>query len=238
MSNTLGIIPEAYAKSGLSQLDTYFAMARGHQKGGVDLPATEMKKWFDSNYHYLVPEFSEKSEFKRNDNKPVDDFIEAKEAGYNARPVILGPLTLLWLGKTSKDAQDPNFNRYSLLPKLAQTYVQLFEKLAAAGAPWVQLDEPILVVDTAKQLSNEFKQTYELFHKSVPNLNILVATYFGRLEDNIDFVKELPIAGLHIDLDRAPEQLEPVLSAIAPTKIGLSLGLVSCLLYTSPSPRD
>lgn len=227
MSNTLGIIPEAYAKSGLSQLDTYFAMARGHQKGGVDLPATEMKKWFDSNYHYLVPEFSEKSEFKLNDNKPVDDFIEAKEAGYNARPVILGPLTLLWLGKTSKDAQDPNFNRYSLLPKLAQTYVQLFEKLAAAGAPWVQLDEPILVVDTAKQLSNEFKQTYELFHKSVPNLNILVATYFGRLEDNIDFVKELPIAGLHIDLDRAPEQLEPVLSAIAPTKIGLSLGLVS-----------
>ena len=89
------------------------------------------------------------------------------------------------------------------------------------------MDEPILVTDKAKELSNEFKETYELFHKSVPSLSILIATYFGRLEDNIDFVKELPIAGLHIDLDRAPEQLEPVLSAISSTKIGLSLGLVS-----------
>ena len=103
----------------------------------------------------------------------------------------------------------------------------MLEKLAAAGASWVQVDEPILVTDKAKELSNEFKETYELFHKSVPSLSILLATYFGRLEDNIDFVKELPIAGLHIDLDRAPEQLEPVLSAISSTKIGLSLGLVS-----------
>lgn len=226
-SNTFGIIPEAYAKSGLSPLDTYFAMARGHQKNGVDLPATEMKKWFDSNYHYLVPEFSDKSEFKLNDTKPVDDFVEAKEAGYAPRTVILGPITLLWLGKVSKEAQDPNFNRFTLLSKLNQAYVQLLEKLAAAGATWVQVDEPILVTDKAKELSNEFKETYELFHKSVPSLSILIATYFGRLEDNIDFVKELPIAGLHIDLDRAPEQLEPVLSAISSTKIGLSLGLVS-----------
>ena len=226
-SNTFGIIPEAYAKSGLSPLDTYFAMARGHQKNGVDLPATEMKKWFDSNYHYLVPEFSDKSEFKLNDTKPVDDFVEAKEAGYAPRPVILGPITLLWLGKVSKEAQDPNFDRFTLLSKLNQAYVQLLEKLAAAGATWVQVDEPILVTDKAKELSNEFKETYELFHKSVPSLSILIATYFGRLEDNIDFVKELPIAGLHIDLDRAPEQLEPILSAISSTKIGLSLGLVS-----------
>ncbi|WFD18505.1 5-methyltetrahydropteroyltriglutamate--homocysteine S-methyltransferase [Malassezia caprae] len=226
-SNTFGVIPEAYAKSGLSPLDTYFAMARGHQKGGVDLPATEMKKWFDSNYHYLVPEFSEKSEFKLNNTKPVDEFVEAKEAGYNARPVIVGPITLLWLGKVSKDAQDPNFNQFTLLPKLAETYAELFKQLHAAGAPWVQVDEPILVVDKAKELVNEFKTTYEFFHKAVPELNILIATYFGRLEDNIDFVKELPIAGLHIDLDRAPEQLDPVLKAVKDTKIGLSLGLVS-----------
>ena len=226
-SNTFGVVPEAYAKSGLSPLDTYFAMARGHQKGGVDLPATEMKKWFDSNYHYLVPEFSEKSEFKLNNTKPVDEFVEAKEAGYNARPVVVGPITLLWLGKVSKDAQDPNFNRFSLLPKLTETYAELFKQLHAAGAPWVQVDEPILVMDTAKELAGEFKSTYESLHKAVPELNILIATYFGRLEDNVDFVKDLPIAGLHIDLDRAPEQLDAVLKAVASTKIGLSLGLVS-----------
>lgn len=226
-SNTFGVIPDAYAKSGLSPLDTYFAMARGHQKGGVDLPATEMKKWFDSNYHYLVPEFSEKSEFKLNNTKPVDEFVEAREAGYNARPVVVGPITLLWLGKVSKDAQDPNFNQFTLLPKLNEVYAELFKQLHAAGAPWVQVDEPILVVDKAKELANEFKTTYEFFQKTVPELNILIATYFGRLEDNVDFVKELPIAGLHIDLDRAPEQLDAVLKAVAPTKIGLSLGLVS-----------
>ena len=124
-SNTFGIIPEAYAKSGLDPLDLYFAMARGHQKGGVDLPATEMKKWFDSNYHYLVPEFSERSEFSLNNLKPVEEFVEAKEAGYNARPAIIGPITLLWLGKISKDAQDENFNRYTLLPKLAAVYLSL-----------------------------------------------------------------------------------------------------------------
>lgn len=226
-SNTFGVIPEAYAQSGLSALDTYFAMARGHQKGGVDLPATEMKKWFDSNYHYLVPEFSEKSEFKLNNTKPVDEFVEAKEAGYNARPVVVGPITFLWLGKVSKDAQDPNFNQFTLLPKLVETYVELFKQLQAAGATWVQVDEPILVMDKAKELVNEIKSTYEHFAKSVPGLNVLVATYFGRLEDNLDFVKELPIAGLHIDLDRAPEQLDPVLKALQPSKMGLSLGLVS-----------
>jgi len=226
-SSTFGIIPEAYAKAGLSPLDTYFALARGHQKGGVDLPATEMKKWFDSNYHYLVPEFSEKSEFKLNDTKPIDDFLEAKENGYNGRPVLVGPLTLLWLGKVSKDTQDPNFNQFTLLPKLAAVYTELLKKLQEAGAPWVQLDEPLLVTDKASEFANEFKQTYEHFAQSVSGLKILVATYFGRLESNLDFVKELPIAGLHIDLDRAPEQLEPVLNAIAPTQMGLSLGLVS-----------
>ena len=120
-----------------------------------------MKKWFDSNYHYLVPEFSEKSEFKLNDTKPIDDFLEAKENGYNGRPVLVGPLTLLWLGKVSKDTQDPNFNQFTLLPKLAAVYTELLKKLQEAGAPWVQLDEPLLVTDKASEFANEFKQTYE-----------------------------------------------------------------------------
>ncbi|WFD29873.1 5-methyltetrahydropteroyltriglutamate--homocysteine S-methyltransferase [Malassezia sp. CBS 17886] len=222
-----GIIPEAYSKSGLSPLDTYFALARGHQKGGVDLPATEMKKWFDSNYHYLVPEFSESSSFHLNTNKAVDDFVEAKQVGYNARPVLLGPITLLWLGKVSKDAKDPHFNAFTLLPKLSAVYAELLKKLAAAGATSVQIDEPILVTDAANDLAKQLQETYELFAKEVPSLHIVLATYFGRLESNVDIVKKLPIGTLHIDLDRAPEQLEPVLAALKPTKIGVSLGLVS-----------
>ncbi|PKI83123.1 5-methyltetrahydropteroyltriglutamate--homocysteine S-methyltransferase [Malassezia vespertilionis] len=226
-SNTFGIIPEAYAKSGLSPLDTYFAMARGHQKNGVDLPATEMKKWFDSNYHYLVPEFSEYTTFKVNNTKPVDDFVEAQEAGYNARPVLVGPITLLYLGKISKDSKDASFNRYSLLPKLTAAYGEMLKKLADAGASWVQIDEPVLVLDDAKKLAKEFKETIESLHQAAPSLQILIATYFGRLEDNVNIIKDLPIAGIHIDLDRAPQQLEPVLQAIGSTKIGISLGLVS-----------
>lgn len=225
-SDTFGIIPEAYAKSGLSPLDTYFAMARGHQKNGVDLPATEMKKWFDSNYHYLVPEFSESSTFHLNNTKPVDDFVEAKEAGYNPRPVIVGPLTLLWLGKNAKEAK-PDFDRFSLLPKLVEVYAELLKKLEAAGAVWVQIDEPILVLEKAQELAKEFKDTYEAFSKAAPKLKLLVATYFGRLENNVQIVKDLPIAGVHVDLDRAPEELDSVLDVLAPTKIGISLGLVS-----------
>lgn len=226
-ANTFGIIPEAYAKSGLSPLDTYFAMARGHQKGGVDLPATEMKKWFDSNYHYLVPEFSEKSTFSLNNTMPVDHFVEAKQAGYNGRPVLVGPITLLWLGKVSKDASSESFDRFTLLPKLVEVYAELLKKLHEAGAPWVQLDEPVLVTDAAKDLASAFEQTYGTLSKAAPELNILLATYFGRLEDNLSFVKSLPVAAVHIDLDRAPEQLTPVLDALAPTKMGVSLGLVS-----------
>ncbi|WFD03844.1 5-methyltetrahydropteroyltriglutamate--homocysteine S-methyltransferase [Malassezia obtusa] len=226
-SDTFGIIPEAYAKSGLSPLDTYFAMARGHQKNGVDLPATEMKKWFDSNYHYLVPEFSENSSFRLNNTKPVDDFVEAKQAGYNPRPVIVGPLTLLWLGKISKEAKSESFDRFTLLPKLAEVYAELLKKLEAAGAVWVQIDEPILVLEKAQELAKHFQETYEAFNKAAPGLKILIATYFGRIENNIDFVKQLPVAGVHVDLDRAPEELDGVLDALAPTKIGISLGLVS-----------
>lgn len=226
-SNTFNVIPQAYAQSGLSPLDTYFAMARGHQKNGVDLPATEMKKWFDSNYHYLVPEFSEKSEFKINNLKPVEEFTEAKQAGYNARPVLVGPLTLLWLGKVSKDAQDPNFDPISLVSKLAPVYAEMLQKLGAAGAEWVQIDEPVLVLDKSAEWASHFKATYETFAKAAPSVKVLLTTYFGRLDANLEFVKQLPIAGLHVDLDRAPEQLDDVLSAFANTKTVLSLGLVS-----------
>ncbi|CAO1623988.1 unnamed protein product [Parajaminaea phylloscopi] len=227
-SNTFNIIPAAYAKSGLSPLDTFFAMARGHQKGGVDLPATEMKKWFDSNYHYLVPELHEAVDFKLNNTKPVDDYLEAKQAGHtNARPVLVGPVTLLWLGKVAKEAKNPNLDLVSLIDRLAPVYAELLQKLAQAGAEWVQIDEPVLCLDVAEKYAGAFKATYELFAKQVPQVKVLLATYFGRLDSNLDFVKDLPIAGLHVDLDRAPKQLDSVVSALAKTDKLLSLGLVS-----------
>lgn len=227
-SNTFNIIPVAYAKSGLSPLDTFFAMARGHQKNGVDLPATEMKKWFNSNYHYLVPELHEAVEFKLNNTKPVDDYLEAKENGYtNARPVLVGPVTLLWLGKVAKEAKNPSLDPVSLVDKLAPVYAELLEFLSKAGADWVQIDEPILALDVAEKYASAFALTYKLFAERVPTIKILIATYFGRLDSNLDFVKSLPFAGLHVDLDRAPEQLQATVAALAPTEKLLSLGLVS-----------
>ncbi|PWN99470.1 putative MET6-methionine synthase [Tilletiopsis washingtonensis] len=227
ISATVGVVPPQYANSGLNELDRYFAMARGHQKNGVDLPAQEMQKWFDSNYHYIVPEFTEDSTFSLQSTKPIDDFVEAKKAGYNARPVIVGPITLIAIGKVGAAAKSESFDTMTLLPKLAAVYGELLAKLSEAGAEWVQIDEPVLCLDRAASLSSEFKQTYESFAKAAPKLNILLATYFGRLDKNLDFVKDLPIAGLHIDLDRAPEQLDAVLAAVKDKKTVLSLGLVS-----------
>ncbi len=226
LSQTLNVIPDAYASSGLNPLDLYFAMARGHQKGGVDLPATEMKKWFNSNYHYLVPEFSDKTDFKLTNQKPVDDFQEAKNAGYNARPVLLGPITFLYLGKSGKGA-NASFDRLSLLPKLLPVYAELLNKLTQAGATQVQIDEPVLVTDAGKQFASQFKEAYEFFAKNASAAKIILTTYFGALEDNVEFVKDLPVAGLHIDLANAPQQFDQVLAAVAPTKLTLSLGLVS-----------
>ncbi|CAO1639352.1 unnamed protein product [Sympodiomycopsis kandeliae] len=226
-SNTFNIIPQAYAKSGLSPLDTFFAMARGHQKGGVDLPATEMKKWFNSNYHYLVPEIHENVDFKLNNTKPVDEFVEAKQAGYNARPVLVGPITLLWLAKVAREAKNPNLDTVSMVEKLAPVYVELLQKLAAAGAEWVQIDEPVLALDKASEYAAQFKSTYDLFAKQVPQIKLLLTTYFGRLESNLDFVKDLPVAGLHIDLYAGASQLQDVVKAYANKDTVLSLGLVS-----------
>jgi 5-methyltetrahydropteroyltriglutamate--homocysteine methyltransferase len=226
-SNTFGIIPDKYAKSGLNPLDTYFAMARGHQKGNVDLPATEMQKWFDSNYHFLVPEVSQKTNFRINDTKPVDDFVEAKEAGYAARPVLVGPITLLALSKVDRDAQQDEFDPVTLVSKLAPVYAEMLQKLASAGADWVQIDEPILCMDRAEKYASEFKSTYESFSKAAPNVKILLTTYFGRLGSNLEFVKDLPVAGLHIDLDRAPEQIDTVVPHFANKSTVLSLGLIS-----------
>lgn len=214
------VIPARYrAVADADPLQGFFAMARGLQKGGVDLPALEMTKWFDTNYHYLVPELEAGQAFRLRGDKPVAEFLEAMAAGFNARPVLLGPVSFLLLAKTV-DGSDA----LALLPKLIPAYVELLGKLKAAGADWVQIDEPCLVLD----LSAEAKAAYQAAYAALAEAErpkLLLATYFGALDDNLATAAGLPVDGLHIDLVRAPEQLDAVLDALPQGRV-LSLGVV------------
>jgi len=220
-------IPERYSKAGLDELDTYFAMGRGHQKGGVDVPSLEMVKWFDSNYHYVKPTFQDNQTFELAKNpKPVEQFLEAKEAGIHTRPVILGPVSFLHLGKADRDQKvDP----ISLLDKLLPVYEQLLQELKKAGAETVQIDEPVLVFDLPSKVREAFKPAYEklgaLQGSSGPQ--IVLATYFGDIVHNFDVVDSSlkNLYGLHVDLVRNPEQLESVISHLGEKQI-LSAGVV------------
>lgn len=223
-SAAFNAIPSRYTGLGLSPLDVYFAMGRGRQADGVDVPASEMKKWFDSNYHYVVPELSEATEFRLLFNKAVEEFNEAKAAGVTTRPVVLGPISYLILAKAGRDAS-PNFQPITLLEKLLPVYKNLLTELKAAGAEWVQIDEPILVLDVAATLAKEYATAYEALAPVSPK--IILATYYGRLESNLTYVAKLPVAGLHIDLDREPGQLDATIAAVKPVGLVLSLGLVS-----------
>ncbi|BGP01701.1 methionine-synthesizing 5-methyltetrahydropteroyltriglutamate--homocysteine methyltransferase [Rhodotorula toruloides] len=219
---TFNIIPSRFAKANVSDLDRYFAMGRGRQVGDVDLEAQEMQN------HYIKSEVSSSTEFKLNNLKPVDEFLEAKAAGIVTRPVLVGPITLLLLGKVGRD--EPNassFEPLSLLDKLVPVYSELLKKLEEAGATEVQIDEPSLVMDVTANLGQQYQSTYEAFARAAPGLKVTLATYFGRLDKNVEFVAKLPIDSLHVDLDRAPEQLDSVVAAVKPTSLKLSLGLVS-----------
>ncbi|GAA6002506.1 5-methyltetrahydropteroyltriglutamate-homocysteine S-methyltransferase [Rhodotorula paludigena] len=227
-NNTFNIIPKRFADAQLSDLDRYFAMGRGHQKDGVDLEAQEMQKWFDSNYHYIKSEVSSSTQFKLNNLKPVDEFVEAKEAGIVTRPVLVGPITALLLGKVGRDEPNPaSFDPLSLLDKLVPVYGELLQKLQQAGATEVQIDEPSLVMDSTANLGAQYQATFDALAKAAPGLKITLATYFGRLDKNVEFVAKLPIDTLHVDLDRAADQLDQVVEAVKPTSLKLSLGLVS-----------
>ncbi|KAF8745977.1 hypothetical protein AX14_004270 [Amanita brunnescens Koide BX004] len=223
-SASFNVIPKRYVGLDLSPLDVYFAMGRGRQTDTVDVPASEMKKWFDSNYHYVVPEFSEETDFKLNFNKALEEYREAQASGITTRPVILGPVSFLVLGKAAKGSAI-GFQPISLLSKLLPVYKTLLADLKNVGVEWVQIDEPILVLDIAAKFQREYVEAYTDLSPVSPK--ILLTTYFARLDSNINYIAKLPIAGLHIDLDRAPSQLDEVIAAIKPTAITLSLGLVS-----------
>lgn len=234
-SAMVGAIPEVYGwTSGPVPLDTYFAMARGsrgkvhsrgcthgHPGGTHGVPALEMTKWFDTNYHYMVPEFSKDQPFTLASTKATDEYNEAKALGYETRPVLLGPVTYLKLGKSKDPALDP----LSLLGSLLPVYVEVLRRLAASGADWVQIDEPCLVLDLDEASRDALRRAYGMFAHALPKLKIMLTTYFGGLGDNLDLALGLPVAGLHLDLVRAPEQLDAVL-AKAPRGLVLSLGVI------------
>jgi 5-methyltetrahydropteroyltriglutamate--homocysteine methyltransferase len=205
-----------------SSPELYFAMARGYQKNGFDATAMEMTKWFDTNYHYLVPEFDASQEFSLLYNKPLEEFKEAKAIGIHTKPVLAGPVSFLLLGKIKEESlQLP-----TLLDKLLPVYIQVLQSLHQAGATWVQIDEPTLVLDLTPAQQDLFLQAYAQIRKAVPDLKLLLTTYFGGLQDNTALTTQLPVDALHIDLVRAPEQLDAVLTAL-PENVQLSVGVVN-----------
>lgn len=217
-----GVIPERFRPAdGNATLHTLFAMARGVSDsccGGAH--AQEMTKWFDTNYHYLVPEFSADQQFHLGWDQLFDEVKEARDLGHTVKPVVIGPLTYLWLGK----AKGGEFDKLDLLERLLPLYGQIFQRLADLGVEWVQIDEPILVLDLPQEWKNAFERAYNLIQRDP--LKKLVATYFGGLEENLGLAANLPVDGLHIDLVRAPEQYPTILDRLPAYKV-LSLGVVN-----------
>lgn len=220
-----GAIPKRYheviQKKDNEVLDLYFAMARGYQKDGLDIVAMEMTKWFDTNYHYIVPEFYKDQQFKVFSTKIIDEFYEAKQLGIITKPVLIGPVSYLLLGKE----KEAGFQKVDLIKNLLPVYFDILNKLKSFGVEWVQLDEPFLALDLSEKEQQIFKDTYKQLRKEFPFLKIVLATYFEGLGNNTSWVVNLPVDALHIDLVRAPEQLDDVITQL-PEKTILSLGII------------
>jgi len=225
MTLTVGAIPERYkeiaSRASDSELDLYFAMARGYQKNGLDITAMEMTKWFDTNYHYIVPEFQKNQQFGLFSKKIISEFLRAKQAGINAKSVIIGPLTYLLLGKEKEEG----FDKLDLIENLLPVYIEILKELEKNGATWIQFDEPFLGLDLTEKAKEIYQSAYDEIRKQFPDLKFIVATYFEGLKDNLSLAASLPVDVLHIDLVRCPEQLDEVLHTI-PDTLSLSLGIV------------
>jgi 5-methyltetrahydropteroyltriglutamate--homocysteine methyltransferase len=186
--------------------------------------ASEMTKWFDTNYHYIVPEFHAATEFKLSDTKVFDEFNEAKSLGLNAKPVLIGPVTYLTLGKV-KDSENTDFDRFELLDRLLPVYEEVIAKLAAEGAQWIQIDEPVLALDLDSRQKECFAASYARLARAAGSAKILVASYFGELHDNLPLFLNLPVAALHYDAVRGESEVDTLLADFPSEKI-LSLGVV------------
>ena len=211
----LGAVPPRFGHAGGHvPLDMYFAMARGNAQA----PAMEMTKWFDTNYHYIVPELTAGMVFQLSSNKVLDEYNEARFLGVQTRPVLIGPVTFLALARMTDGA-----DRWSLLPGILTVYGEVLRTLAKSGADWVQLDEPVLVTDMDEGAAAALRTAYAALGKAP--VKIMLATYFGAVDDKPALLADLPVAGVHVDLVRAPGQLEAVCQALPADRL-LSLGLV------------
>jgi 5-methyltetrahydropteroyltriglutamate--homocysteine methyltransferase len=178
-----------------------------------------MTKWFDTNYHYIVPEFDSGTKFSLNVSVLLHQIKEAKEQGVNVKPVIIGPVTYLWLGKYKGSG-----DKLKLLDELLEVYVELLQLLADEGVEWVQIDEPILVTELSSSWKEVMKNAYNKLQKS--SVNLLLATYFGELQDNLTLTCSLAINGLHIDAVNAKDEVNDVIANL-PEHVILSLGVIN-----------
>ncbi|RRS04935.1 5-methyltetrahydropteroyltriglutamate--homocysteine S-methyltransferase [Aquabacterium soli] len=232
MSFTLGNLPERVRGFQGDPLDNYFRVARGRSAqnaeahaaccgGGV--AAGEMTKWFDTNYHYIVPEFTASTTFKLDATRLLDQLAEARAQGVKAKPVIIGPVTYLALGK-AKDQTRGDADKLALLERLLPVYAELLDTLAAQGVEWVQIDEPILVTELDADWKHAFNTAYHQLKAS--KVKLLLATYFGQLQENQHLAANLPVAGLHIDAINGRDDVQPLLNLLPSHKV-LSLGVIN-----------
>jgi len=219
----LGNVPTRVKQIAGDELDNYFRVARGRASADESscacVSAGEMTKWFDTNYHYIVPEFEKETDFKLHAERLLAQVKEAKQQGVSIKPVIIGPVTYLWLGKSKDDS-----NKLDLLDSLLVVYAELLNQLKKEGVEWVQIDEPILVTELSQEWQHALRKAY--FQLQGSKLNILLATYFGKLEENLQLACELPVAGLHLDVINAKEEVPKVIDWLATHKV-LSLGVVN-----------
>ncbi len=204
MSFMVGAIPNRYhpllEKEKLADIDLLFAMARGYQKDGYDVTAMEMTKWFDTNYHYIVPEFTANQKFSLFSRKALNEFLEAKHEKINAKPVLLGPVSYLLLGKE----KEAGFHRLELIGSLLPVYLELIQKLDDAGAHYIQLDEPCLATNLDEVTRSVYLDTYKQIRAKFPHLHIILANYFECYGENLATALKLPVQTLHLDLVRCP----------------------------------
>jgi 5-methyltetrahydropteroyltriglutamate--homocysteine methyltransferase len=212
----LGALPQRFGfEPKTLSLAQYHELARGNKAQ----PAMEMTKWFDTNYHYLVPELGPDTTFDGGVDWFFEEIDEALALGLAVKPVLIGPITYLWLSKS----RVADFDRLSLLPRLVIRYLRILDTLKARGIEWVQLDEPALCLDLEADWLEAFSAVYSVLGDS--GVKVLLATYFDTAADHAPTVAKLPVHGVHIDLVKAPQQLEAWRSALPADKV-MSVGVV------------
>ena len=223
MSLTLNCIPKRFRelKNKVSFVDLYFAMARGFQKDNFDIVALEMTKWFDTNYHYLVPEFEKEQKFELNSCKIISEYREALKEGIKTKPVLIGPLTYLLIGKE----KESGFHRLDLIDRLLPVYIELITELQNEGVTYIQFDEPYLSLNLSYKERECYLETYTILRAKFPKITFVLANYFGDLNDNLNLALSLPVDVLHVDLVRGLDELDSILIHQNKNQI-LSLGIV------------